>query len=224
MIKITKNTEPFVLEEYRLINDINTSYENFRNKDELKTSLLIEQGFICSYCMCQIGINKQNYYKEVRIEHYRSKSTHKHLELEYSNLHAVCTLSEGKNFKNQHCDVSKGNSLLSFDPQNQDHIDTISYDLNGYIKTVTCFENDILNVLGLNRSYLPNKRHEVLYSTIEQMKKRVDEGFDLQTVLERTLNMYSSINSNGRKFPFCGIVTWYCKDKLTSINKFNHYK
>ena len=60
MKRIIKNPDPSVIQE--LLNFIQSErkvnvipiYENFRNKNELRESLLKEQGYICYFCMQRI--------------------------------------------------------------------------------------------------------------------------------------------------------------------------
>jgi uncharacterized protein (TIGR02646 family) len=63
---IKKQKEPESLVQHRC--ELHATYDNYREKDELRISLLNEQGYICCYCMQHIG--KHN----MKIEHLRPRS------------------------------------------------------------------------------------------------------------------------------------------------------
>lgn len=215
MIYIIKGEEPQELKSYRESVDINRSYENFRDKDTVRESLLKEQGFLCAYCMRSIGYDRRNWYKELRIEHYRCRSEYKEMQLDYNNMLAVCTCSEGLKDKDQHCDVSKGNQYIHIDPTNRDHINTLEYSNGEITSTDQQFSEDLKNTLGLNHSSLPIERREALNVVIGQMNKQKDKGTDLKLILEKTLQIYCSCDNEFRKRPFCGIIITYCTKKLS---------
>lgn len=80
---INKEIEPRSLRHYRS-NDPNPTYEDYREKDDLRKALLAEQGDICCYCMQRIKIGK------MKIEHWKPQSTIKSLQLDYKNLLGAC--------------------------------------------------------------------------------------------------------------------------------------
>ena len=53
MIFINKKQEPKSLLKYRVNkrNLADITYDNFRDKDDVRDALLAEQGHICAYCM-----------------------------------------------------------------------------------------------------------------------------------------------------------------------------
>lgn len=65
MKQINKNQEPQSLQEHRL--KWFADYDNYLQKEELRESLLKEQGHICCYCMQRIKKDK------MKIEHWRSQ-------------------------------------------------------------------------------------------------------------------------------------------------------
>lgn len=211
MIHIVKDPPPKELIQYCQSYDPQKSYENFRDKNSVKKALLEEQGYICAYCMCAIGYHPTRWEKEVRIEHYRSRHEFKHLQLEYNNLLAVCTCSEGLTEKDQHCDTSKGDKYLHFDPKNSAHIGTLRYSDGGVLSTEQQYSDDIENVLGLNHSYLPVNRRDVLVGQIQILHSWIKKGVDKECALEKLLRMFSARDKSGRYYPYCGIVIAYCE-------------
>ena len=60
MIFINKKQEPKSLLKYRVNkrNLADITYDNFRDKDDVRDALLAEQGHICAYCMQRITKDK----------------------------------------------------------------------------------------------------------------------------------------------------------------------
>ncbi|TAD96752.1 MAG: TIGR02646 family protein, partial [Bacteroidetes bacterium] len=88
MIHIQIGKEPLELFAHRT-NKTDTpdrapNYDNFRDMKELRDSLLRDQKYICAYCMRRISED------DMKIEHFRSQSTHPDLDLDYRNMLAVC--------------------------------------------------------------------------------------------------------------------------------------
>lgn len=82
-------------------------------KEELKQSLLLEQGHICCYCMKRIPEHSSPYMK---IEHFKcqSKPENFHLILDYKNLFGACTGNENKPKNLRTCDTKKENADLTY--------------------------------------------------------------------------------------------------------------
>lgn len=210
MIHILKLDPPKELLDYKKSFDPQKSYENFRDKDSIRKALLEEQGYICAYCMCAIGYDGKSLEKEVRIEHYRSQNISPELQLDYNNMFAVCTCSLGLNEKQQHCDVLKSNKYLHFDPKNLSHINTIKYSEGGIISADEKFNDDIENVIGLNNSYLPVNRRNVLVNEIDITYAWIKKGISKDKAIQKLLSIYSNKDKWGRYRPYCGIIIEYC--------------
>ena len=67
MFYINKDKEPKSLTEYK--KSKNAYFDGFDKKDDIRQSLLDEQGYLCAYCMRRI-----NSVDEVTIEHYYPQS------------------------------------------------------------------------------------------------------------------------------------------------------
>lgn len=214
MKHIIKGTPPKELIDYKQSFDNQKNYENFREKNSIRKALLEEQGYICAYCMCAIGYDSTKWERDVRIEHYRSQDEFEHLQLEYDNMFAVCTCSEGLAEDEQHCDFLKGNKYLHFNPKNSAHIGTLRYSEGGILSTDQQFSDDIENVLGLNHSYLRINRQDVLVSQIQVSYSWIKKGVSKERVLKKLMSIYSTKDKHRRFRPYCGIVIAYC-EKLT---------
>ncbi|MEG1567333.1 MAG: hypothetical protein RR313_07495 [Anaerovoracaceae bacterium] len=221
MIHIVKTTPPKELSDYNQSYDQQKSYDNFRDKNSIRKALLEEQGYICAYCMCAIGYDPTSLEKDVRIEHYRCQDEFNKLQLDYNNMFAVCTCSKGLPEKEQHCDVSKGNKYLHFDPKNHEHIKTIRYSEGGILSTDQQYADDIENVLGLNNSYLPINRRGVLTTQIQLANAKIREGYDKNKVFHKLFDLFSQKDKYGRYRPYCGIVTAYCNKFSKEVPRVN---
>lgn len=219
MIHIIKKEEPYELKKYRESDDINKSYKCFRGKNIIRNYLLEEQGYLCAYCMRAIGHDPNKQYKEVRIEHYKCQEKFEGQALDYYNMLAVCTYSEGLNQNKQHCDFSKKNRVLHINPLIKDHITTISYgNIKGNIESInTDFNNDLESLLKLNCDHLMYSRRDSLLNAIENMKKQIDRGHEIMEIIEKVNNIYQKKDKNGYKKPYCGIVINYCEKKMKEL-------
>jgi len=91
MKQINKNSkEPVSLTEHRA-----TQHANFDNlpKDDIRASLLQEQGHICCYCMKRIP--EANAKPSTKIEHFLCQADYEAEELNYKNMLLACSGQEG---------------------------------------------------------------------------------------------------------------------------------
>ncbi len=133
------------LDLYRtaLFEDLSTE-----DKSQLRTELLKEQGYLCAYCMARIKDEAQT----TKIEHYQPRN--KTNQVQYSNLLIVCRGNEGSPAHATTCDTKKGNTSLYLNPQNRIHIQSISYDSLGTIKSSDeKIDKDLNECLNLNNKY-----------------------------------------------------------------------
>jgi uncharacterized protein (TIGR02646 family) len=124
MKRIIKKPDPLVIQE--LLSFIQSEkqasvipiYENFRNKNELRQSLLKEQGYICCFCMKSIDDNNETtkiahiFPQNPTLEEDKEKVKKENLDLYYKNMLAACDGGSGKPSHLQHCDTKQGNTIL----------------------------------------------------------------------------------------------------------------
>jgi uncharacterized protein (TIGR02646 family) len=164
MRRITKGKEPRSLVKHRA-ND-HCTYENYADKDGLRSALVREQRGLCCYCMARVAASGTG----MKVEHWRCQSRYETLELSYSNLLAACPGGEGQPVALQHCDTRKGDADLKFNPANAAHrIERrIRFDLDGSIaSTDPEFDKQVNDVLGLNLAFLKNRRKAILDAIME---------------------------------------------------------
>ncbi len=124
---IIKNKEPKSLTNYK--NKSHTRYNDmdFNVKQDVKKSLLNEQGGLCAYCMTRISITNNKAFDTSKIEHFKPQSKFKKLELDYNNMLLVCS---GKYDGFETCDTSKKDSIIKLNPTNYSTLINIRYKKN----------------------------------------------------------------------------------------------
>ncbi|MBS4797885.1 MAG: TIGR02646 family protein [Haemophilus parainfluenzae] len=210
MIPITKKTNlPLILTKASK-NHIN--YDDLE-KTDIQESLLEEQGALCAYCMCRI--DKDN----MKIEHWNPQSIAPNLSLDYQNMLGVCKGGEGNSKKFQHCDTKKGNITISYNPADKDHIMKlkIKYDKDGSIYSEDDkFKNELNDVLNLNLPWLKENRKSALIGYQRAFNQKYERHVNDRATLEREISKLCSVNKEGKKEPYHGIILYFLNKKLKS--------
>ena len=201
MILIKKKSEPHSLTTYK--KTINASFDNqpSKVKEDLRKSLLEEQGYICAYCMKRIEESA-----DIKIEHYEARNSTN--ELSYKNLLAVCKGNEGSSKERQTCDTKKGNRVLHINPQKVGDISTIFFTRNGEVKSTNLlFQKDLDEVLNLNDKF--GNLISARKSALKALQKKITPMNKNQ--IEK---LYNKLKSAERKIEYVGILLWYLKKKI----------
>lgn len=201
MILIKKKSEPHSLTIYK--KTINASFDNqpSKVKEDLRKSLLEEQGYICAYCMKRIEESA-----DIKIEHYEARNSTN--ELSYKNLLAVCKGNEGSSKERQTCDTKKGNRVLHINPQKVGDISTIFFTRNGEVKSTNLlFQKDLDEVLNLNDKF--GNLISARKSALKALQKKITPMNKNQ--IEK---LYNKLKSAERKIEYVGILLWYLKKKI----------
>lgn len=201
MILIKNKSEPHSLTIYK--KTINASFDNqpSKVKEDLRKSLLEEQGYICAYCMKRIEESA-----DIKIEHYEARNSTN--ELSYKNLLAVCKGNEGSSKERQTCDTKKGNRVLHINPQKVGDISTIFFTRNGEVKSTNLlFQKDLDEVLNLNDKF--GNLISARKSALKALQKKITPMNKNQ--IEK---LYNKLKSAERKIEYVGILLWYLKKKI----------
>ena len=83
MRAIAKGPEPRSLAEHRARGE---TYNNYRNRDELRNALADEQRGLCCYCMGRIRPSRD----AIKIEHWQCQANFPEVQLNYRNLLGTC--------------------------------------------------------------------------------------------------------------------------------------
>lgn len=208
MIRIDKSKEPKSWTQHRL-----TPGAKYEATPDLKDSLLEEQGYICAYCMRRIPVSDKGTDETTRIEHVNPQSSLSREEaMDYRNMVICCPGAMASTSKKQcHCDRHKGESKVSFNPFDQNFLNTLSYKSDGTIKSSNGkYDKELNDVLNLNIAILKANRKAVRKQLIESLGARVWKKGDI----EKILKTYSEKDSEGKKKEYCGVVIEYLTKKL----------
>ena len=212
MRNIQKQSEPMLI-QHRCSS--HSDYDNYAEKDDLRTSLVSEQRGICCYCMQRIYPTLE----KMKIEHCQSQSPNKFPEkqLDYTNLLGACLGGSGKPRRDQHCDTRKGDDDISFNPANLKHdVERLfKFPGSGRIEANDeandpQFQSEIDDVLNLNHSILVNNRKAVIdaFTQILRLKKVRDVD------IPKYLATWEGENGADLE-PFCQVVVYYLRKKIS---------
>lgn len=206
MKHIVKGSTPASLVYHR--KQLHATYDNYKEKDDVRTSLLQEQGYICCYCMSRIDKGS------MKIEHWLSQSNHQNRALDYKIMLGVCLGFQKLPYNQQCCDSHRQNKDLTIDPTNQAMVDTIKYDASGKISSENADVDYDLNVtLNLNIELLKENRKAVLRAVIKFIGKRKD-GWN-EADIRRAIRFYSGRDENGAHVPYCQVALWFLRKRLS---------
>ena len=213
MIKITKGAEPAEWVKEKQTPGI--TFETAR-KDALRQALLQEQGGLCGYCMRRISFAAGTK-TDTRIEHLKPRTLSlaegkPEETLAYGNM-ILCCNGNIDGDRNLHCDASKAESELHFQPFDDAAIATISYSSkDGRIKSSnTDYDNDLDKVLNLNHPRLTANRLAVIKGLVKEMSRKKTWK---KTDITHKLAYYSTRTAGGQLHEYCGVIIWFLNKKL----------
>lgn len=217
MRAIKKGLEPKSLTKHRASGNANyvPDYDNYKHVDDLRESLVAEQGAICCYCLQRIRPNEG----DMKVEHWHCQTEFISEQLDYKNLLGACIGGEGRPKASQHCDTRKGNSALSRNPANPSHrIESyISFLGNGVIESQDATLNRELNdVLNLNLDWQVKNRKAVVDGFIKGLSKY--QGDFTREILSRWIAQWNGDNG-GDQEPYCHVVVFWLKKKLARVDQ-----
>lgn len=224
MKQITKISEPNSLTQHRVKS--HSSYENLPTnaKNDLRNSLLAEQGHICCYCMKRIPekVNSaENITYEMKIEHYQCQDNFQHLQLTYYNLLGACIGNEGKPKKLQTCDTKKGNLSLTINPTlNNPNCETLfKYNSDGEICSITNdteINRQINEILNLNMQTLKDNRKKIYL----EVQKRIETESKQHATKQLKVRYFEQERNkwlnkmDGKYKEFCMVAVYYLTKKI----------
>lgn len=214
MRAITKGPEPASLTAHR--QTPHSDYENYVPKDDLRHALITEQRGLCCYCMGRI----YNGSATMKIEHWRCQASNAAEQLNYQNLLGACLGGPGQPAHLQHCDTSKGDQDLEWNPAvPSHHIETrIRYELDGSIHADDAvFDNQLNQVLNLNLPLLKNNRKGILDAVLDWWKReKVRIGGPVpRDRFGRERDRH--IAGNAELAPFCQVAVWWLDQKVARM-------
>lgn len=226
MIYINKGAEPGSFLWYRQQPNARFDDMDSEIKEDLRKSLLKEQGHLCAYCMCRI-----HDMSDVKIEHYEARTPEN--ELQYHNLLAVCKGGEGGPLVSRSCDTKKENRPIFISPLNKADMDRIyfsnsgavhSYDITNYkysykdstgrlYEGYTSPDQDLGDALNLNYDNgAPMLGRKAALRKFQQMLKPYKDAKSKKAFLKKMQKTYSEEQEYLE--PYVGILRWYIDKKL----------
>ena len=214
MRAINKGSEPASLTLHR--SRPHSNYNNYQAKDELRQSLVSEQRGLCCYCMARIHGEPS----KMKIEHWRCQRCYREKQLDYRNLLAACMGGEGQPRHRQHCDTSKGDRDLEWNPADPaHHIETrIRYGLDGTVHGDEARLDEHLNdVLNLNLPMLRNNRKRLLDAVLwwwKHEKARIGGPVPRDRFIRKR---DKHVPRDGELGPYCQVTVWWLDQRLKKM-------
>jgi len=205
MIKVQKATAPEWFQAWASppCPDPTHSYDNLREKAELKECLLSEQGFLCCYCGRPVTLDNSHN------EHFRPQRKYPELSLCYNNIHASCSSSP-----DFHCGYAKRDAFdeeLCISPLDVDEYRFL-FAQSGHIFSKNkddASANYMIKILNLNSSWLITARRELL-------TKLFSPSDALSLAQLQQLHVAYQIRDNDNHFrPFRHVVTSYINNEYS---------
>ncbi len=231
MKRIIKKPDPLVIQELLSFIQLEKQasiipiYENFRKRNELRQSLLKEQGYICCFCMKSIEDNNET----TKIAHIfpqnplsdedKEKVKQENLDLDYNNMLAACDGGKGQSPHLQHCDTKQGNTILKINPADaiRDCEKLIDYKPSGTIYSKNPdVEYDLNQTLNLNEENLKNRRKDAYDAVLKRLERKYPKKSFSKKSIEKEIENYSQLK-NGRYAPYCQYVIYFLRKKLAKL-------
>lgn len=207
MKAIQKRPEPPSLTQHRASD--HADYDNYPQKDELRSTLVAEQGAICCYCLRRIHPTAD----AMKIEHWHCQTRYADEQLDYGNLLGACLGGQGTPPHLQHCDTKKGDLDLARNPANPAHnVDTfITFLADGTIESSDPILNgQLASVLNLNLLMLKRNRKAALDAFHHSLAGR---GKLSKANLEREVEAWST-KTDGRLKEYCPVVLYWLRKRI----------
>jgi uncharacterized protein (TIGR02646 family) len=201
---IIKGAEPNSLKQHRA--QEYSDYDNYAQKDELRTALVNEQRGLCCYCTGRIRAVST----AMKIEHWQCQATYPQQQLDYRNLLGACLGGDGNSQAEQHCDTKKASRALKWNPAVAAHAieSRLRYLADGTVESNDDeFNKQINDVLGLNLSVLKNNRKAVLDTVLDWWHSTENARQRVQQQIDRRTNA-------AEHQPFSPVAVWFLRQRL----------
>lgn len=214
---IKKGKEPASLAKFRNAltkedYDRKSIFDEYKDKEDLKKSLLEEQGYICCYCMQRIS--EEN----MKIEHWKSQKEYPTLKFDYKNLLAACQGNEGEPPKNQHCDTKKSSTGITINPTHENCEQYFKYRLSGEIdfdNLERLIRDDLKQSLNLNHEILVRNRKRTLEAVIDEMNRLKGKTAAWSASdAKKKIQQYESKMKDGKYREYCQVVIYFLKKRF----------
>ena len=233
MIPITKWPEPDGLAPLRqqaaeLGLSPKEAYDTLQGDLEksVRNALVMEQGGLCAYCMCQIPRRDAGKQPPIIIEHFVARDPADGRDvgqgLDYNNLLAVCHGNRGdagtRTLDDLVCDAHRGNTeFRKINPLVPETLSSICYSTDGKIDAGDPdVRSDLVDTLNLNCPTAPQlaERKEMLDTLLNDIGACPEE--ELADYCTNILNSY--LAETNPKTRYVGILIWYLQSLLEGLS------
>lgn len=189
------NSEPQCLRELR---DSGGKYGQLQDEcmETVRNELETQQKGRCAYC--------ENIFKStVFIEHYLPQTKDSDRGLDFGNFLGVCS---GKEYSDKmaglfssHCNVSKKATIVTYDPRNKEHIESIYYEDDASVRSNKAHINyDLDKTLNLNFDEMRILRDNSYIEILDNMRYVSDNvGLPKEEIFPKVL---LAIREHGQAF------------------------
>jgi uncharacterized protein (TIGR02646 family) len=196
-----------------LLNHLKTphhNYDNYAEKDDLRKSLLNEQGYLCCYCMQRIQSSTE---EKMKIEHFKPQNN-TNSDLDYKNLLGACKGNEGKPPRLQHCDTAKKSQEITLNPLNKVLMENIKFTLKGEIFVENYIQNEeIHKILNLNEGELMRTRMEIWAGLKKKINRKFGNAQPSASFINDEIQKWKRVES-GKLESFCQVALYYLQKQL----------
>jgi uncharacterized protein (TIGR02646 family) len=209
MKRIIKGKEPPCLLIHRKTSG--ATYENYHPKENLKNSLLQEQGYLCCYCLKRISLDC------MEIEHFKPQSKSPGSQLDYSNLLASCQGNRGQPKRLQHCNARKSEEEITLNPADsiKNCEDFLHYSSSGKITSEDVqIDSELNDILNLNLDTIVKNRKAALDIIVFQLNKKFKHKEWSKEEIKSKLREWQVKNSQGKYQEYFHYVIWYLTKRL----------
>lgn len=183
-------------------------------KPAVREALHAEQRGLCCYCNNAIGVAASGMKIEHRVPQ-RGEHGDASRDLDWTNLFGACMGGEQRGRSNPqiHCDASKGEQALAFDPSDPTHVATVDYEGSGRITSSRReFQRELDEVLRLNDVPREERRRALDFVQRELSKRYPDKRFPtdrLRRLREETLSPRGM-----RLRAYAGFIAWWVDKRI----------
>ncbi len=186
MKQIKKGKEPDSLVAHR--QNSHSTYDNYKQKADLRDSLTKEQGYICCYCERELIATDSH------IEHLLPQEKYPEKALDFSNLLCSCQ-KDIKRGEPRHCGNLKDNYEIPISPLDADCEKYFTYTYDGNIKPIDEKFEITINKLGLDIPKLIDLRKKAIEPFIDDSLTEEELIKFISKYLEKIDEKYSPFHA-----------------------------
>ena len=208
MRHIIKNSEPILFTNWKRQNRIapqNLTYDSLgqAEKSAIKSSLLVEQGYLCAYTMKRITA------EDCHIEHIKPQSLYPEQDIDYENMIACFPKDGGDVAQGYGAPIKAGHTVDGFvSPLRQDCEARFAFTENGQIQAKDDAAGNTIDLLNLDHQTLVEYRQAAIAVRGIALQRSGRKPQQLLTASQarRLAIQIMQPNEKGQIAPFCTAI------------------